>query len=109
MENNKEIASTILNQLGGRGFLKMTGSFNLVIGQRNLKMKLRKNKSGATHLIVELDEWDTYEMKFFKISKIFNVEIVEEYGTIYNEELQDIFTEVTGFDCVLPRVKGINC
>ena len=90
-------AQIILEQLGGNKFLAMTGSKNLVDMGNGLKMSLPKNQSKANGLEVTLNESDTYNMKFYKITGA-NFTIKEEYQDIYASELQTVFTEVTGLD-----------
>lgn len=67
-------------------------------------IKLSRNKSGADKLIVTYEEGkDVYSMKFIKSSKFnkrtFSFSETEEiYFTsdIYSEQLQEVFTQVTG-------------
>jgi hypothetical protein len=89
------VAQTILQQLGGGRFLTMTGSYNLIGSDSALTMKLRANKAGATHLRITLDPSDTYLVEFLKVraGKVTSVKTTEN---IYFDQLQEIFTEVTG-------------
>ena len=96
---SKEIALEILRQLGGNKFLAMTGARNLAYDEYSLQMQLPRNRSGAKYLKIELLASDTYRMTFRKQNKKnFTFPIVAEYSDVYNDQLQDIFTEVTGFD-----------
>lgn len=108
---NKTIAETILLQLGGNRFIAMTGSKNFLCDKNWLSMHLKRNKSGAKFLKIHLNEMDLYDMVFTRVKKTLNKE--ESFGTYkwYDEELievkrvegigweqlQEIFTEVTGF------------
>lgn len=88
----------ILNQLGGRRFLAMTGAKNLVYSQQQnnyLSFKIGRNKSGANYIKIVLNSMDTYDMKFIKIFKD-KMTTVAEFENIYNDQLQEIFTDVTG-------------
>jgi hypothetical protein len=103
-------AQTILEQLGGNRFIAMTGSKNFTSGKDSLSMKLTKNKIGAQYLTITLLPSNTYEMKFSKVKKILNKDLSDGEFKIYDEEvielknlsgvycdqLQSIFTDVTG-------------
>ena len=73
-ETAREISATILQQLGGRHFLVMTGSKNLVYGTDDnhcdfLRMSLHKNASKANRLTIYYDAgMDEYNMVFEKIT-----------------------------------------
>jgi hypothetical protein len=90
----------ILNQLGGRKFLAMTGTKNLVYCAKEnnyLLMKLTRNMAGAQYLKITLTIFDTYIMTFSKINnKTGEVKTVKEIKNVYCDELQTRFTEVTG-------------
>lgn len=91
-----EIAKTILDQMGGNRFAVMTGSKQFVALQNGLKMKLTRNKANAQYLTITLNAMDTYDMQFFSIDKNFNIKIKQNVEGIYNDQLQRIFTQVTG-------------
>lgn len=93
-EQKKEIAQTILNQLGGNMFLMMTGSKNLLALESGLRMNLTRNKAGAKFLYIELDSMDTYTMTFKKMRKDV-VSDVAKYEGLYFDQLRPIFEEVT--------------
>jgi len=106
-ENNKLIATTILQQLGGNKFLAMTGAKNLVAINNGLQMKLPTNKSKANYLTITLNYMDTYNLTFTKFTpyklnkKTFEVTpsktiVIKEYTDIYSDQLQELFTETTG-------------
>ena len=99
--DSQSIAKTILQQLGGRKFITMTGSSNFGGGideksNPYLIMRLKRNKSGARYLRITLNVMDTYDMKFMKLDKNDNLQSVSEHNGIYCDMLQDVFTEVTG-------------
>ena len=102
----------ILKQLGGNKFLSMTGAKNLIGDNKELSMKLEKNNSKANMLIIKLKPDDTYTMKFSKFTpgklnmKTFEFEeakekVIEVIEDIYCDQLQVVFTEVTGMDTKL--------
>ncbi len=90
-----EISKTILDQLGGRKFIAMTGSTNFMGGENYLSFKLTTNKIKATHLRITLTENDTYTLEFFRFrgTKVTNLNKIE---TVYFDQLQEIFTDITG-------------
>ena len=101
-EQQKQIAATILTQLGGRRFTAMTGAKNFLYGDGWLRMDLRKNQSKANRLEITYNGGsDSYTVKFYKFTisrktfdwKETHVQIFED---VYADMLQDIFTDVTG-------------
>ena len=109
MTKTMSIAGTILEQLGGNKFIAMTGASHFVSDGNTLRMTLPKNGSKANRLYITLDEGtDTYTMHFFRYTSprmntktfTFTSEKVKEiYETsgVYFDQLQPIFTSVTGF------------
>ena len=98
----QQIATTILEQLGGRQFLAMTGSKDLVAldGTGGLKMKLTRNKSKAQYLFVTyMPARDLYTVEFKKVRTTggdFQVLTVAEFSGVEATQLQPIFTSTTG-------------
>ena len=88
-------ATEILNQLGGRRFIVMTGTKQFIDMGDGLKMKLTRNKLGAQFLYIQLLADDTYLMTFAKIVK-FDWVVIEQIPGVYFDQLQTIFTEKTG-------------
>lgn len=109
------VAHTILEQLGGRQFLALTGCKNLVGGDRSLSMRLSKNKSKANRMTVTLEPDDTYTVEFVhetmpRLDKATfeyvdgkrEVKLLRE--GVYCDMLQDLFEEATGLYVTLhPR------
>lgn len=105
------VAQIILEQLGGNKFVVMTGSKNFLDDGNTLRMALTKNASKANRLWITLEADDTYTMRFFKYTpggwkvnhktgtvtdKPEKIEEVKTYKMIYCDQLQELFTEVTG-------------
>ena len=103
------IAETILSQLGGQKFIVMTGSKNFTHSNNGhtLNMKLARNGSKANHLKITLNAMDTYDMEFIKVSlpkvnpktgefKEGKVVTVQKFTDVYCDQLQEMFTRVTG-------------
>lgn len=112
-ETAREISQTILQQLGGSHFLVMTGCKHLVYGtadnhQDFLRMSLHKNASKANRLTIFYNAgMDSYNMQFEKITaprwcpKQYKYsdpkqETVRIFEGVYFDQLQELFTEVTG-------------
>ena len=96
-----EIANTILSQLGGNRFIAMTGAKNFMALQSGLQLDLPKQahyvKNGITRLWIELTPADTYTIRAWKIRGM-NAYQVDTIENVYCDELQSIFTELTGLD-----------
>jgi len=90
------IAKEILNQLGGNKFIVMTGSKNFIDGGNYLSMKLSRNSANAQYLVITIEWSDTYKMEFFSLNKNYERIMKAEFSGVYNDQLQQIFTKVTG-------------
>jgi hypothetical protein len=96
-----QIATTILQQLGGRKFIAMTGSHNFVTDGNTLFMTLRRNKAKAKWLRITLNSLDLYEMEFKKVNSKMDLITVASYENVYDDQLREIFTSVTGLETSL--------
>ena len=96
---NIEIAQTILNQLGGRRFVAMTGAKNFVADSENAKLSFklpaRFAKNGINHVSIRLTPMDVYTVKFSKIwaSKVTEI---SNHNDIYCDMLVELFESETG-------------
>ena len=96
------VHQTILEQLGGRRFIAMTGSKNFTYSAKEpnyLQMRLIRNKSKAQFLKITLNVFDTYTMTFSKVvGDKFSERLVtvKEIENVYCDQLQEVFTSVTG-------------
>ncbi len=95
------VAKTILEQLGGRQFLLLTGSTNLVGSNNSLSMKLGKGAKG-THMRIVLDVTDTYTLFLMKV-RAGTVKEVAVEDMVYCDTLQDVFETMTGLYVTLGR------
>jgi hypothetical protein len=91
-----QVAQTILQQLGGKRFTLMTGSKNYVADKNSLRMNLSRNRSGAKWLKITLNSMDTYDMEFFTAKKDFTIVTKAKFNNVYCDQLQQIFTQITG-------------
>ena len=111
MTYNKQIATTILQQLGGNRFIAFTGAKEFLAIDNGLQFKIGRNASKANRIKITLNGSDLYDMEFiqyrpFSIKvdhKRGEVKTIEEksetvrtYNDIYFDQLQDLFTETTG-------------
>ena len=111
MTRSAQIATTILDQLGGNRFMYMTGAKNLLATGNGLRFKIGRNASKANTVEITLNSLDLYDIRFFKYipaklvtnHKTYTAEwkpekneTVKEFNDIYFDQLQELFTEVTG-------------
>ena len=92
---NNKIASTILDQLGGKRFIFMTGVSNLTPGANGVIMQLPRNASGAKYLRITLNKRDVYKMEFYTVRGSYS-ETISVYSGIFSNQLDSIFESVTG-------------
>ncbi len=111
---NTEIATTILNQLGGKTFPMMTGAKDFILLKENeISFKIGRNCYNINRVIIRLDPSDTYTMKFCRdrLSKKtfeFSRKIINEISDVYCDMLQSIFTQYTGLETRMPKIIGFN-
>lgn len=102
MSESKQVAITILQQLGGNKLIAMTGARNFVSSPDSLGFKLpsRSAKKGINFVKVTLNVMDTYDVEFKKIWN-FKITDISEHKGIYDDMLQPLFVEETGLNVVL--------
>lgn len=95
MSSNKNIADTILAQLGGGRFAAMTGSKNFQTVERGLTFKIGRNDSKITHCTITLRGDDTYDVRF---QRVYGMKITERGLTegAYADMLRPLFETATG-------------
>lgn len=104
-----ETATTILQQLGGKGFTMMTGAKDFLALDSGLRFKIARNSAGVNTVTVEYDiASDTYNMVFEAASmsrKTLEVKrrLVNRIEDVHCNELCDIFTRVTGMYAEMVR------
>ena len=97
------VAIRTLQQIGGNKFIAMTGAKNIVSDGNSLNFKLPNNfaKKGINFVKITLIPTDTYKMVFSKITwrkYVPTIKLIQEYTDVYNDQLQELFTEATGLD-----------
>ena len=94
-----QVTTDILNQLGGRKFVLMTGAYNHTASPDGVQFSF-KGSTIANKCRITLLPSDTYRVEFFKI-RAGKCKPVAKFDDVYNDMLQDIFTATTGLYCIL--------
>lgn len=106
---NKQIAETILEQLGGKRFAVMTGAKNFCAVSRGVSFRLPSTphfvRDGINVVEVKLMPSDTYTVKFSRMWG-HNIKLVSEHTDIYCDTIRDLFTEVTGLATSLGTMRA---
>jgi hypothetical protein len=103
-QNEKmQTANTILRQLGGKRFITMTGARDIFAIETGLQLKLpsRFAKDGINYVKIEVAPSDTYTVTFGKVYTSKGMPEYKEHSVenlVYADNLQAIFTSVTGLD-----------
>ena len=99
------IAQTILNQLGGRQFIVMTGAKQFGHTDNSLQFRLpaRFARDGINLVKVTLNASDLYDVVYYRARGVSLVEVAGS-GDLYADMLCDDFTTTTGLDTVMPTL-----
>lgn len=106
-DDKTEIAQTILQQLGGKMFMVMTGAKVFGVdgddSRVNLKLKIgRGARNGISVVVITYNRGaDDYSMSFQTRAG----RVVKEYDGIYGDNLASLFKEETGFDTSLGSMR----
>lgn len=95
---NREIADTILEQLGGSGRLSlMTGASNYVAIEDGVRFSLPRTITlkGINLVEITLNGSDLYDMRFMRY-RAADCVTVSQVDDVYFDQLEEIFTQVTG-------------
>lgn len=111
MSYDMQVATTILNQLGGKRFVMFTGAKEFTTIKNGLQFKIGRNASKANRIKITLNGLDLYDVQFIKY-RPFSVkidhkkgevktieeksEIVRKYNDVFFDQLQELFTQTTG-------------
>lgn len=105
MDENKQIAETILAQLGGSRFIAMTGARDFFYDGPSLSFRLptAAPKNRANRVKIALTEMGLYDITFFNVGRApkFKVAEVGAFSMVYCDQLCDLFTAQTGLDTAL--------
>jgi hypothetical protein len=93
------VAEIILQQLGGRRFITMTGARDFMGGPDFLSFRLPGPlgfcKQGINHVKITLTPMDVYTVQFNRIRGTIMVPISTRQD-VYAEDLEEVFTTETG-------------
>jgi len=88
------VANTILEQLGGRKFVVMTGAKNPVGSENSLSFRLPKAAKSINAVKITLDPSDTYSVEFGRVhGGVYRV--IEKHSDIYCDQLVSLFEQTT--------------
>ena len=95
----QQVAAAILDQLGARRFMMMTGARAVVALPQGLQFQLptKGARDGINMIRVELDEFDLYRVVVGRWHKLAFTEKARDQG-IGCADLQAAFTRLTGLD-----------
>lgn len=98
--SDREIANTILSQLGGSRFVAMTGAKNFVAIEKGLQASIgRGAKNKANKVRITLTPADLYDVEFYRFSsRTFDCPSVGKVEGVDAESLARVFTNATGLD-----------
>ena len=113
------IGQTIYEQLGGGRFAFITGAKKFLTHDNWLSFRIGRNGSKANYVKITLTPMDTYTVEFKRISmprfnsktlsfSEYKETLIEKREDVYCDQLQDVFTEVTGLVTRMPRVYSTN-
>ncbi len=89
-------AETIIEQMGGFGNLRMMMGATFLKDTENQALIMKFKGSRKANVVeIRLNAMDLYDMTFRKMGRNGVVD-VEEHNDVYNDQLQEIFTKVTG-------------
>lgn len=94
---NEWRAEEVLQQLGGRKFIAMTGAKNFVKdnSKKSIMFRIPKAKNGINYIRITLTPMDVYNVEFISVRGT-NLKTVALEKGVYNDQLQSIFTKHTG-------------
>lgn len=91
------IATTVLEQLGGNRFRMMTGSRDFVALESGLMFRVGSGaRNGINKVRVVLTPADDYTVEFWRVRGT-KATLVQSREGIYCDQLQEVFTNETGF------------
>lgn len=98
MASDLSVARTILEQLGGRRFIAMTGARCFVGARDSLQFRIGAGaRDGINSIRVVLDPTDTYTVEAYRVRGV-DFELIAAESGVYADTLQETFTRLTGFD-----------
>jgi hypothetical protein len=94
---NEWRAEDVLQQLGGKRFILMTGANKFVKNdsEKSITFKLPRAKSSIKYVKITLTSMDLYDVEFIA-ARGTNIKTVAKVKGVYNDQLQQVFTQHTG-------------
>lgn len=93
-KTDKTVAKEIARQLGN-GTLCMLGASNLGCTDYRLSFKIGRNCKGVTHITIELNGLDLYDMQFIRIYGA-KMTVKAEHNNVYDDMMHSIIEAETG-------------
>ena len=92
MTDSKQIATTILNQLGANKFISMTGAKEFSALKEGLRFRLpaRLANRGINIVLIELNGKDLYNLRFYK-HKGAELVLIQSEEDVYADTLTAVF------------------
>lgn len=116
---SKQVADTILAQLGGRRFVVMTGASSFSHGEfgpadsnrRDPGLSFRlpaRSSNGVAGVIITLDPSDTYRIRFLGPCRApsYTVKTIADLDGVYVDVLRETFTRYTGLETSLGTMRA---
>jgi hypothetical protein len=97
VSDSRAIAATILEQLGGRRFLAMTGARDLLAIDGGLQFKFPNRSPAPNCCKIILTPADLYDVTFYRL-RGFDANVTATAEGLYFDQLQEVFTRETGLD-----------
>jgi hypothetical protein len=94
-----QIAKTILEQLGGNKFTRMTGAKHFIALSKGLQFSIPKAKDGINRVCVTLNGNDLYDVGYLRYRNIRGEPILKcltKTEGLYADMLKEDFTAKTG-------------
>lgn len=93
----REQATEILNQLGGKRFITMTGAKDFVYGENGIQFRIGTGaKNKINKVVIKINNSDTYDMEFWRVKGVDTFKIAE-HQHVYADMVREFFTFETGF------------
>lgn len=121
MTENQQIASVILQQIGGGAFRVMTGARSFLSIDKGIQFRLPSNfaRNGINCVRIKLNADDLYDIEFGKISnktsetlkgtgrgvKMPVYDTISEVEGVYGDQLARVFSEETGLDTSMGKIR----
>jgi len=102
------VAKEIRNQIGKAAFF-MIGAKNFVGDTKMLRFKIMRNAKKVTHVMITLDDSDTYTVEFIKVGNApkFVTKTLDSISMVYADMLKSVIGSGTGLELNMPVIHGL--